>query len=173
MITISDSSPLILLARMKEVEILEGLYSKVSIPEEVYREVVVRGKEEGYSDAYEIERNIDVFIQIKSLEGEYQERAEKMKSSLGSGESEALLLALQEEADILLADDLEVRKMAKNRGLSCRSTIGMMFEALDKDLIDIEGYENSIEELSKISWISPDVVSKYLKAGYRRCKDED
>ena len=168
---ISDSSPLILLSKLKQLELLKELYDDIWIPREVYKEVVIKGKEGGYSDAYEVERNIEKFIHIKELDDEHSRRAEDIKSSLGSGESEALMLAVQEKAEILLADDMEVRKMAKNKGISCRSTLGILLEALKKDVLDLESYVESIEELSTLSWMSPEVVSKYLKAGYRRCKE--
>jgi len=169
--TISDSSPLILLSKLKRIELLRELYEEVWIPDEVYNEVVVKGKDEGYSDAYEVERNIQEFIRVKELDEEHSNRAEDLKSGLGSGESEALMLALQEEAEMLLADDMEVRKMAKNKGITCRSTLGILLEALKEDIITLESYEECIEDLSNFSWISPEVVSKYLKAGYRRCKE--
>jgi len=171
MSTISDSSPLILLSKLKRIEFLKELYEEVWIPDDVYEEVVVKGKEEGYSDAYEVERNIQEFIRVKELDEEHSERAEEIKSGLGSGESEALMLALQEEAEMLLADDMEVRKMAKSKGITCRSTLGILLEALKEDIITLETYEECIEDLSNFSWISPEVVSKYLKAGYRRCKE--
>ncbi len=171
MITISDSSPLILLARSDKIDLLEKLYSEVWIPKEVYRETVKRGKEEGYSDAYEIERRIQETILIKELKGEYLKKAEELKSALGSGESEALMLATQENAALLLADDIEVRRMAKNRSLKCRSTLGIFLESLKEEFIDLEEYEESIEKLSTFSWISPEIISKYLKAGRRRCKE--
>ena len=171
MSTISDSSPLILLSKLKRIELLRELYEEVWIPEEVYKEVVVKGKDEGYSDAYEVERNIKEFIRVKELDEKHFKRAEEIKSGLGSGESEALMLALQEEAEILLADDMEVRKMSKNKGISCRSTLGILLESLKEDIITLESYEECIEDLSNFSWISPEVVSKYLKAGYRRCKE--
>jgi len=173
MITISDSSPLILLSKLNRLKLLKKLYTNILIPQEVYHEVVVRGKQEEYSDAFRIEMVIQDYIHIKRLNEEYTKRAEKLKSSLGSGESEAIMLALQEDADFFLADDSEVRKIAESEEIKCRSTLGILFQSLHEEIITLEEYEELIDKLSRFSWLSPEVVSKYLRSGYRRCKNEN
>jgi uncharacterized protein len=42
-IVVSDSSPLIILARARHLELLRELYAEVTIPREVYEEVTVAG----------------------------------------------------------------------------------------------------------------------------------
>ena len=68
MITISDSSPLILIAKLNQLNLLKELYSEILIPEEVYRETIVKGKEEGYSDAHKIEMALEDYIFVKKLD---------------------------------------------------------------------------------------------------------
>ena len=94
---ISNSSPLILLAKIGKLSMLEKLYNKVLIPYEVYREVIIEGKKENYSDAAFIEKCINDFIFVKDLVEEHEKEAEKLKGIIGLGESEAIQLCLQEK----------------------------------------------------------------------------
>ena len=103
---ISNSSPLILLAKINKLNLLEKLYKKINIPYEVYNEVVITGKKENYSDAALIEKYIDEFILISPIKLEHKKELEKLKKILGSGESEAIMLCLQEKAKLLLIDNL-------------------------------------------------------------------
>lgn len=166
MITISDSSPLILSSKLDRLDLLEELYSEVWIPPEVHREVVERGKDEGYADALLVERAVNKFITIKELKGKHLKKAKELKGIYGSGESEAVALALQEDADLILADNLEVRKLSESKGIHWRSTPGILLEALKAELINLPEYEKLIQKLSTHAWISGEVVSEFLKAGF-------
>jgi predicted nucleic acid-binding protein len=44
-LVISDASPLIVLAKIKQLHILKELWSEIIIPEAVYKEVVIEGRE--------------------------------------------------------------------------------------------------------------------------------
>jgi len=55
---VSDASPLIILAKVRKLSLLRALFEKVVIEEEVKREAIDRGKEEGAPDALIIENAI-------------------------------------------------------------------------------------------------------------------
>lgn len=164
---ISNSSPLILLAKINKLSVLERLYKKISIPYEVYNEVIAKGKKENYSDAALIERHINEVIFVTNLNKEYVKEAEKLKRVIGSGESEAIALCLQEKAKLLLIDNLEPRKIAQTKRIKCRSTPGILFEALKNGIIAFDEYESAIKELSKYAWLSGDIVAYFLEKGYK------
>src|SRR3989344_6170854 len=142
----SNSSPLILLAKINKLNLLERLYGKVIIPYEVYNEAIIKGKNENYSDASVIEKCINEFIFVKNLSQEHKKEAEKLRSILGSGESEAIALSIQEKAKLLLIDNLEPRKIANLKGITSRSTPGILLEAFRKKIITFGEYESSIKE---------------------------
>ena len=164
---ISNSSPLILLAKINKIQILEKLYKKIYTPYEVYNETVIKGKKENYSDAAVIEKHINEFIFVIDLNSQYKKEAEKLRSILGSGESEAIALCTQEKAKLLLMDNLEPRKIAQIKGIKCRSTLGILLEALKNKAMLFEEYESSIKELSKYAWLSGDIVAYFLEQGYK------
>jgi len=160
---ISNSSPLILLARINKLGIIKEIYKKIYIPKAVYSEVIVRGKEEKYSDAFIIERAVDDFIFIKELKEENLRESKKLNDVIGMGESEAITLAIQERAQLLLIDNLEPRKIAEVKNIKCRSTPGIILEALHKEKITVEEYKNSIIKLAEYAWLSGDIVAYFLE----------
>ena len=88
---VSNSTPLIFLAKIGKLDLLEKIFDSVQIPNEVYLEVVVEGKEKGYSDAFLVGNLIEKRViskndvQIKALKG----------MPLGKGELGAIELALK------------------------------------------------------------------------------
>ena len=164
---ISNSSPLILLAKISKLNILEKLHKKITIPYAVYNEVIINGKSENYSDAALIEKSINEFIFVKHLNQGYKTESEKLSNIIGSGESEAIALCIQEKAELLLIDNFEPRKIAQSKGMKCRSTPGILLEALKKNIISSEEYESGIKDLSKYAWLSGDVVAHFLYIGYK------
>ena len=160
---ISNSSPLILLARINKLGIIKEIYKKIYIPKAVYNEVIVRGKEEKYSDAFIIERAVDDFIFIKELKEENLRESKKLNDVIGMGESEAITLAIQERAQLLLIDNLEPRKIAEVKNIKCRSTPGIILEALHREKITVEEYKNSIIKLAEYAWLSGDIVAYFLE----------
>ena len=164
---ISNSSPLILLAKIGKLSVLEKLYNKVLIPYEVYSEVIIEGSKENYSDAAVVEKYINDFIFVKDLSQEHKKEAEKLKEIIGLGESEAIELCLQEKSKLLLIDNLEPRKIAKSRGLECTSAPGVLLDALKNKILTFKDYESGIKELSKYAWLSGDIVAHFLEIGYK------
>lgn len=143
------------------------MYNSITIPPKVHKEVVLRGKEERYGDAYIIEKFIGDFIFIKELKEKWGNEADKFNNILGSGESEAIALALQEKADLLLIDNLEPRKIAESNNIKCQSTPGILLGALKKYKINYEEYVTAIKELALFAWLSGDVVALFLEQGYK------
>ena len=78
MIVVTDSTVLIGLAKLGKLTLLKEIFSKVSIPKEVFKEVVERGKV--------VKDNTQVSFLMGSLE---------------RGEAEVLALARELEADLI------------------------------------------------------------------------
>lgn len=54
---------------------------------------------------------------------------------LGSGEREAIALAIETRADLVVLDDQKGRRVARERGLSVTGTIGVLVEARERGVI--------------------------------------
>ncbi|HLD05454.1 MAG TPA: DUF3368 domain-containing protein [Candidatus Nanoarchaeia archaeon] len=163
---VSNSSPLILLAKINQLKLLKDLFGKVFIPRAVYEEVIVHGKQESYSDAFLLERSMDELIFVRDVKGSWMKEAIRLAKVLGKGESEAILLATQERANLLLIDDAESRKTAQVHKIACRSTPGLLLDAFRKRILRREEYIKNIQLLSEFAWLSGDVVAYFLDQGY-------
>lgn len=64
-----------------------------------------------------------------------------LKEKLDWGEIESIQLAINMKDALLLIDDEEARGVARKRGLRTRGTIGVLVEAFQKRLIDLEEIE--------------------------------
>ena len=105
MTVVSDSSPLITLARIHCFDLLPQLFGRICISTEVYNEVVVYGAtlpgaaEVSKSDWTEVRpvRNFDVAAAVAKL-------------GMGAGEISTVVLAKGLSADLVLIDEWKARR---------------------------------------------------------------
>lgn len=124
MIIIADSSPLISLSIIKELKLLDLLFEEVLIPEEVLREISIDYKafskelEQYFINKVKIVKN-DTAVRMLMLE-------------IDKGESEAIILALENGIANILMDDQKGRRVAKREGLKPIGTIGVLLRGKQK-----------------------------------------
>ena len=158
---VSNSSPLIQLTRLGKIEYLFKMVSNINIPKAVFDEVVTKGKENNYSEAFTIEsfiteKKINV-INLKKFD-------ETFYPPLGKGEIEALELAKQNN-ELLLIDEKKGRNLAQILQIDHQSTITTIFELLIAKIIDFSEYKSNIKICAENSWISADVIQEYIEKG--------
>lgn len=93
---VCNSSPLVNLSRIGRLYILKQLYTELLIPEAVYQEVVING--EGMPGAYEV--SCSDWITTRDIKDQRLVRV--LSYDLDLGESEAIVLAIQENAELLV-----------------------------------------------------------------------
>lgn len=64
-----------------------------------------------------------------------QQVAQFRKAGLDRGESEAIALALEIRAGLLLVDELAARKLARQHGLAITGVVGVLIDAKDAGLV--------------------------------------
>jgi uncharacterized protein len=121
-ILVSDSSPLITLARAGHLGLLRELSSQVIIPRAVYDEVVLRGA--GLPGAEEVRQSS--WIEVRENPSEPRLEEEAACSRLGGGERAAIFLAASLRADLILIDDYQARTAAKRVGLRVAGSIAIL-----------------------------------------------
>lgn len=122
MIAISNSSPLIFLARLGYFPLLNRLFSRLVISLEVYKEVVISG--EGLPGATEVASS--PWIESRPLRDHETLSTLLKQHPLGAGELSAILLAKECKADAVLLDDHQARQLAKREGLTVMGTVGLL-----------------------------------------------
>jgi uncharacterized protein len=111
---VSNSGPLINLAKVGQFSLLKNLFQRILIPYGVFEEVVVRGV--GQPGSVETQRAR--WLSRRKLK--QPDIANILMAELDRGEAEAIALALQEKADWLLIDERKGRRFAQQAGLKVK-----------------------------------------------------
>ena len=145
MIVVSDTTPLISLLKIDKVYLLEKLFGKIFIPQAVFNELVVDKRFIKEADIIRNNSHIEV-KEVGSLEAvDILRRA----TGLDIGESEAIVLADELKADVLLMDEAKGRNVSKDLGHNVMGTIGIIMVAYEENLLTSEDVKECIEQLKK------------------------
>lgn len=126
---ILNSTPIISLAKLNLLPLLQKMYAQVTIPETVYEEVTRK------NDI--VKRRIDAspWIHIETVHSRKNERMYRAK--LHKGEVEVMILAQECEGEhLVVIDDDAARKTASFLGLTLTGTIGILIKAKELGYIE-------------------------------------
>lgn len=160
MTAVTNSGPLIVLAKINHLHLLHALYGNVLVSQTVYHETVVTGRTRGYQDADAIQ----VFLNnVGWLPTALTEIPLELTGDirLGRGECEAIALALKHQA-LLLIDEVHARTVAKRLGLHTVGSLGILVEAYRKGSLTsgmLTELLNIIESREDI-WVHPDLCRR-------------
>jgi uncharacterized protein len=132
LIVVSNSSPLIALSIVNSLELLHALYSTIYIPEAVFHEVVIRGA--GRPGATAVANTPWI---VQQAPANQQGVAQLLSSGLDQGESEAIVLATELSAGLLILDESRARVVARQRGLPVTGTLGVLIAAKNGGMIAV------------------------------------
>ena len=129
MIVVADTSPLNYLIQIDCDDLLLQLYKHVVVPSGVMAEL-------RHVDAPAAVQawllHVPAWIDVRLMSSE----PDAGLSSLGPGEQEAIQLAEEEHADLILMDERKGRLEATRRGLITTGTLGVLLTAGELGLID-------------------------------------
>lgn len=155
---VSNSSPLIHLSKIDLLDILNELFDEVIVPKAVYEECVLDGGER--EDAERIEKA--GWIKTKPIKEEHLHLKQAFLKDVDEGESEAIVLAIQESADLILLDEYDARELARNHGLKITGVIGILLKANKIGKIQDPVYH--LDKLKKSGfWISDELYEKVCR----------
>lgn len=129
MIVVCDASPIIGLSAVGKLSLLHQLYRNIVVPESVAREVAADGSGLPGTDALQ---GSD-WITVQPVGDSVLLRA--LDAELDRGEAEAIALAVELRADLLLIDERRARKVALRFDLSVVGVLGVLVEAKRKKLL--------------------------------------
>ena len=164
MIVVSDSTPLIHLAKAGCMEILFSMYEEILITNEVYREVVVEGNLLEKEDAVIIQHYVGKNIHVKNPRSSSKRLAEKYL--IHRGEADSIQLAKELDAKLILMNEREGRIAAKSEGLKVKGSIGILFDAVKAGIVDEEGALSILSKFRdnpQVFWIEPDIIKAAME----------
>jgi len=158
---VSNSGPLIHLAKIDKLILLKELFDEVIIPLQVKIEVVDAGKKEGMGDAFLIEGEIENgWIIIDGIITDFEDIARNV--GIDEGEAAAIMLARKMKKPILL-DDLAARRFAIGLGLEVTGSIGVLLKCTKLKILPDREALDCLEKLARIMWRSVDVYEDARK----------
>jgi len=144
------------LAKIDKLDLLKEFFGEVFIPEAVYRECVLEGK--GSEDSKLIEKAD--WIKVVRIKDETLKKS--LMLELDEEESEAIVLALEVNSELLLIDDYDGREIARALGLKVTGTIGVLLKA--KFQGKITNLKEELEKLKKTGfWLSDELYKRILE----------
>ena len=129
MILVSDTTPIISLMKVGKLNLLKEMYGVVVIPFAVHDELTRNKAME--KEIITIEKN--QFLRVNEVENHFAVNLLREQMNLGTGESEAIVLAESIQADLLLIDEKRARRIAKEMGIRTTGTIGLLLHAKATD----------------------------------------
>jgi len=156
-LTISNTTPLINLAEIGQVDLLEKLFGNVVIPPAVLDELLT--KEGLFPRAAEAARS----GRFEVLDPSDRLLVRGFSATVHPGEAECLTLAMEHPGSLLLLDDLAARSLADSGGLLFSGTLGCLIEAKSRGWIDtVAPLLNDLRQSARF-WISRQLEAAVLK----------
>jgi predicted nucleic acid-binding protein len=122
MIVVSDASPILNLAIVERLGLLRDLFHDVVVPFTVSEELARYGV-----PLQEEWMRVVVAVGVTELS--------RLRESLDAGEAEAIIVAQEISADLILLDERRGRREAQSRGLTVTGVLGVLAAAKAAGLI--------------------------------------
>ena len=159
-----DATPLIYLAKVDQLAILDELDEPRLIPASVYKEVVETGIEEGYPDARRIERLVegDVFRVVAVEETAVYKRL--LENDRLSEADVSVLSCADSRGGVAVMDETYGRDVASTEGIETRGTAYLVLLLVKRDVLDSERARETIDAMLEAGWYcAPDTYAKIVR----------
>jgi predicted nucleic acid-binding protein len=88
-------------------------------------------------------------------------RLDNLPSNLGAGEQEAISLAVNLQANLIILDDWDARQAALSQSLTVTGLLGVLYRAGTQGLLD---FHNAIDRLQQTSFrASPVLIQQFME----------
>lgn len=151
MIVIADTSPLIVLVNIDCVDALAKLFGQVVIPPAVARELIMPSRPQRVRDFF---ATAPSWLKIRSPS------TSLTIPGLHPGEIEAISLAEELRADLLLIDERKAYKEAVARKLNAAGTVRVLERAASEGLLDLKVVFERLKQAD--FWISHKLLDERL-----------
>lgn len=159
-----DATPLIFLARVEQLSLLQQLERACVMPERVYSEVVETGLEQGYPDARRIERGVEtgLFDVVTTRESSVASRLRR-NPQLSDADVAVLAHAAIHEG-VAIMDEAYGRDVAEAEGITTRGTAYLILSLVSQDSIPADKARTTIDAMIDEGWYcAPDVYTKIVR----------
>ena len=160
MLIVSNTSPILNLAIVGQLDLLRQQFSQLQIPPAVLDELKIDEERPGYQS---IQAALTTgWIQVQPVSN--QSLVQLLRQTLDGGEAAAIALALERQADWILLDERDGRKVAKSLGLQVTGVLGVLLRA--KESGEFSSLQPVLADLIQNAGfrISPELIARVLQA---------
>lgn len=154
MIVVSDTSPISNLLQIGDLDLLRLLFEEIVIANGVFSEIC------------EIEQQAEVLANqnwIKTAAVSDTVLKNKLLKDVDAGEAEAIVLAIELNADFLLMDETKGRAIAESHNLKVIGILGVLLQAKEKGLIpEVKTHLQKLIDDAGF-WLNPKIIEKVLE----------
>ena len=163
MIVIADTTPINYLVLLSKTEVLRRLYGRVIIPAAVIAEL------KAHAAPPEVRCWASApppWLEVRQVLAP----SESALAPLDEGEREAIVLAEQLRADVLLMDDLGGPREAGRRRLNVTGTLTVLFIAAERGFLD--DFPATLQELRRTGFRASPQLIRFFLDRYSKSRDK-
>lgn len=156
MTVVTNTGPLIILAKIDQLGLLQQMFTSISIPPAVHRELMAKSGIE----VHKLDAALGEFINI-SAEPELLPTVQTATRHLDAGEQQAIALA-HAKGNILIIDERLGRQAARQLGLTVTGSVGVLIEGKKR------GHIPAVTPLLRMArqqgyWLSDELIATAAK----------
>jgi len=153
-LVVSDTSPLLNLALIDRLDLLRTQFADVTVPRQVWDELTEG--DEGLDALREL-RDDNL---LKIVDVGRSDLFVEIFHELDLGETASICYAVEHDADLVLLDERDGRRVARRHDLEVTGVIGILLRGAKTDDAELEQELNALREVG--FWISDDLYSRAL-----------
>ncbi|MFP8956651.1 DUF3368 domain-containing protein [Natrialbaceae archaeon A-CW3] len=154
-VVVTDTSPILNLALIDQPACLLRQFASITIPPAVREELLA-----GQRKREQLETLLEgSFFTVESVSR--TDLVREFRAELDTGESEALALAIERDADLVLIDERDGRQVARRHDLRVTGVVGVLIRAAQNGTLSLESELTSLRDAG--FWISDDLVRQAIE----------
>ncbi|ERH01870.1 MAG: putative nucleic acid-binding protein, contains PIN domain protein [Halonotius sp. J07HN6] len=154
-LVVSDTSPLLNLSLIGRLDLLKAQFSSITAPNHVWAELT------------DGDAGVDALIALRDggflsiVEIEESELFTEIGHELDRGETAAICYAIEQDADLVLIDESDGRRIARRHDLVVTGVVGILLQAANGGDAELQKELNALRDAG--FWISDRLYSKVLR----------
>lgn len=159
-----DATPLIYLATVDRLTLVQHLDEECVVPERVYEEVVETGIEQGYPDARRIERSVETGqFDVRPVDSTPLQSRLQQNPSLSDADIAVLACADAHDGSAVM-DERYGRDVAAAEGITTRGTAYLVLKLAKQGAISVDDARGVIDSMIEEGWYcAPDIYTKIVQ----------
>lgn len=147
-----DATPLIYLATVERLTLVDELPAQSVVPDRVYQEVVTAGVEAGHADARRVDRTVEAQILTRQSVDD-TETFERLRTNQSLSDADAAVLAIAASADATaVMDEQYGRDVADSEGIETRGTAYLVLQLLQTGVLTADEAQATIDAMLDAGW---------------------